>query len=134
MRHTILIGLCCCLPVLGAFAADAGSVRAPTDADKRLSTLTQQQLEISFALQEQARQHETLWLNPKFSSPEIKALRQRYEVLKREQAEIEAQLRAAVAELPEVQVEEAKAEKQRDQYRALGRQIEELTKQRAPAR
>ena len=134
MRHTILIGLCCCLPVLGAFAADSGSVRAPTDADKRLSTLTQQQLEISFALQEQARQHETLWLNPKFSSPEIKALRQRYEGLKREQAEIEAQLRAAVAELPEVQAEEAKAGKQRDQYRALGKEIEELTKQRAPAR
>ena len=61
-------------------------------------------------------------------------MRQRYEGLKREQAEIEAQLRAAVAELPEVQAEEAKAGKQRDQYRALGKEIEELTKQRASAR
>ena len=134
MRNILLAVFCCCLPIAALRAADPAPARGETAADQRLASLTQQQLELAFSLQEQARQHDTLWLNPRYTSPEINELRKRYDAIKRELAETEARLRACVDELPEVKAEQAGVARQRDAYQALGRQIEELKKQRASAR
>ena len=128
-----LSGVAGCLCVLAASADNAAPPPARTKAeiDQRASELTKRQLEIADALQEQVRKNEALWLDPRFTSPEIDALRKRYENLKQEMAEIQLLLRKRVAEIPEARAELEKADRAREEYRAIGRQIEDLRKRRA---
>jgi len=133
MRHAMMLGLCCCLPVLGALAADSASARTKAEIDQRLGELAKRQLELSFSLQDQTLKNDTLWLNPKYTSPEIAVLRKRCEALKSELATVQAQLRESVEALPEVRAELEKIGQQRDEYQKLARQMTELKQQREQA-
>ncbi len=133
MRHAMMLVCCCCLPVLGALAAEPAPARTKAEIDQRLSELAKRQLELSFSLQEQALKNDTLWLNPKFTSPEIAALRKRYEALKSEMATVQAQLREQVEALPEVLAELDKIGQQKEEYQALARQMTELKRKREQA-
>ena len=122
-------------------ATNAGLTRA--EIDRKLVALTHRQVEISFALRDQGRKNETLWLDPKYTSPEIEKLRQRLaalrqadpqtEAIQRQAAQTEAALRQAVEALPEAQAELAKIPGGKTEFQQIARQIEELQKQREQA-
>jgi len=129
------IGLCCCLLASVAFAADpaAHAVQTKAEIDQKLALFAQRQVEISFTLKDQFQKNETLWMDPKYTSPEIDKLRKRMEALKQELTQLQLTLRQLVLELPDAKAELEKVEKNKSEYQALARQIEELRKQREQA-
>jgi DNA repair exonuclease SbcCD ATPase subunit len=130
-----LTGLCCCLLAVVAFAADPAAHVAPTktEIDQKLAALVQRQVELSFTLRDQLQKNETLWMDPKYTSPEIEKLRQRLNDRKQELMQLQLALRQRVEELPAARAEIGKVEQGKAEYQTLARQIEELKKQREQA-
>ena len=129
-----MIGLCCLL-AYAAFAADpVPSVpQTKTDIDKKIAALTQRQVELSFILRDQIRDHETLWMNPQYTSEEITKLRKRMEALKVELTELQVKVRELVLDLPAVKAELEKVDIEKSEFQTNAKQIEELGKRRAQA-
>ncbi len=124
-----------CLLATAAFAADPVS-RAPrtrAEIDQQLASIAQRQVELSFTLKDQLQKNDTLWMDPKYTSPEIEKLRRRLELLQQEMAELQVALRQRVADLPEARAELEKADKGKAEHQALARQIAELRKRREQA-
>jgi len=111
--------------------AHASPLQTKAEVDQRISDLTKRQFEIIDLLQKQKQKSEMLWMNPQFSSPEINAMRARYEALRKEVADLELKLRAEVADLPAAQAELEKARQAKQEYVSIGKQIEDLQKERA---
>ena len=127
--------LCCSLPVISVFAADPvpRAPRTKVEIDQQLSLLAQRQVELAFTLRDQLQKNDTLWMDPKYTSPEIEALRKRLHDLQRELVDLQMALRTRVAELPAAQAEIGKAEQVKTAHQALARQITALQQQREQA-
>ncbi len=137
--------------ILGLLAVTAALAEGPaTNAvlmraqiDQKLAALVHRQVEISFELRDQGRKNEALWLDPKYTSPEIETLRQRLatlrqtvpqtEAIQQQAARTTAALRQAVEALPEARAELAKIPGGKTEYQRIVQQIEELQKQREQA-
>ena len=132
MHRDILIAIVC----LGAAAAGAAGEAPPpvlhtrAEIDQRLTELTNQQLELTYTLQDQLKKIDALWQDAHLSSPEIDALRQKRAALVHELAAIEAALRKQVAARPEFQAEQQRLDDVRATFQALGREIENLKRRR----
>lgn len=124
----VIISLCCSLLAAVSFAADPAPRASQAKPDT--STPAARQVEIAFQLRDQIQKNESMWMDPKYTSPEIEKLRQRMEVLKKEMLDLQVALRDLVAELPEAKAETAKVEKLKAEHQALARQIEESKKRR----
>jgi len=130
-----MIGICCCLLAVAAVAADPAP-RVPqtkSEIDQQLAALTRRQVELAFTLRDQVQKNDTLWMDPKYTSPEIEKLRKRMNELKKEMIGLQMALRDRVAEIPEAKAEIEKVEKGKAEHQSLARQIEELRKQREQA-
>lgn len=133
--RSLWISFCCALLLGVARAADPAPAAPLTrgEIDRQIAALGQRQVEIAFAMRDQAQKNEAMWADPKYTSPEIENLRKRLAVLKQEMLTIELSLRERVAELPEAQAELAKVEKAKADHQAIARQMESLQKQRERA-
>ena len=129
------IGMLGFLAAGAALAADSATnaVLTRAEIDQKLAALSRRQIEISFELRDQARKNETLWLDSKYTSPEIEKLLQRLAALRQVAVQAEIALRQAVEALPEVRAELAKVPNGKAEYQGVGRQIEELQKRREQA-
>ena len=124
MKPPILLFVAGLLFAAAAPAEPAPPAATPTAADNRATDMVKRQLDLTFQLQDQMRKNEGLWMDPRFTSPKIDALRQRYRRLAAEMGEVQAELRQLVAALPEAQAEQAKVERMKAEYQELARQIE----------
>jgi chromosome segregation ATPase len=134
--RTVTISLFCCLLAAAVLAADPAPAAPKTRAeiDQQIAALSQRQIELAFGLRDQLQKIEQLWADPQYTSPEIEQLRKRLRQLEAERQEIQAALRARVAELPGAQAEIAKVEQGKAEHQAMARQIEDLKKRRDQAR
>ena len=130
-----MIGLCCCLLAVVSLAADpaAHASRTKAEIDQKLAALAQRQVELSFTLKDQLQKNDTLWMDPKYTSPKIVELRKRMDALRQEMMQVQLALRQSVMELPEARAEIEKVAQGRAEYQTLALQIEELKKQREQA-
>lgn len=130
-----MIGLCCCLLAFMSFAADPAAHASPTKAeiDQKLAALALRQVELSFTLKDQFQKNDTLWMDPKYTSPKIEELRKRMEALKQEMMQLQLALRESVMELPEARAEIEKVAQGKAEAQSIARQMEELKKQREQA-
>ena len=128
--RTGIVGLCCGLLAVTAFAAEPASSATPANAgiDPKLAALVQRQVELSFTMKAQLQKNENLCMDPKYTSPEIEKIRKRMETLKQEMVQLQVVLRQRVEELPEARAEIAKVETYKAENQALTRQIEKLQK------
>ena len=124
MKLPILLFVAALLFAAVAPAEPASPAATPAAPDNRATDMVKRQLELTFQLQDQTRKNEGLWMDPRFTSPEIDALRQRYRRLAAEMGEVQVELRRLVAALPEAQAEQAKVERMKAEYQELARQLE----------
>ena len=130
-----MIGICCCLLVVMSFAADPAVRASLTKAqiDQKLAELSLRQVDLSFMVKDQIQRNDTLWMDPKYTSPKIEELRKRMEALKREMMQLQLALRESVMELPDARAEIEKVAQGRTESQSIARQMEELKKQREQA-
>ena len=134
MRPRVTVLRCFLLVFAASTVLAAEPVPRPVanraQVDQQLMALAQRQVELAFTLRDQIQKNDALWLDPKYTSPEIEKLRQHLADLQKEQAALQNALRKLVAEVPEARAELEKAEAAKAEHQALARRIDELRKLR----
>lgn len=114
-------------------AAFCATLRAETyeEIEKQINAVAAEQVELQGAARDRDQAITRAMQDPKYSTPEIVALRTRIEQLKQELAASQVALRQQVEQLPELKPEAEKLRAENARIAELARRRAELQEQRA---
>lgn len=121
------------LAAAAILVASAAPIRAATveELNKQIESVAGEQLTLQMQNREREERLNRAMNDPKQTSPEIEALRQRLETLRREIVTVQGDLRARIEELPELREDAAAVKTERARLMDLDRRRRDLLQQRA---